>query len=220
MRHDITRLRNQIKSLLDEPRVTLDIYDDHRRQDEQFRETLERKNEQKLDELRESVDRLAKDFRSRATSDERPRPRATRDRSSHDDLRSQVKHLSEKFDELSELRRSTRRHVSESPPASDEDDIQERVHCLSHKLDGLRLRVESDGKQGSRRPNRYFCRLCDEGYHGYNSVPTARKPQTSTPLLSGIYETSRRQPTTELGNRYVISYCYGMLHKILLRNMN
>lgn len=203
MRHDIDRLRNQIKNLLDEPRVTLDMYDDHRRQDGQFRETLERRNEQKLDELRESVDRLANDFRFRATSDERTRPRATRERNSHDDLRSQVKNLSEKFDELSELRRSTRR-VSESPPASDEDDIRERVHSLAHKLDGLRLRVESDVKQDSRRPNRYFCRLCHEGYHGYNAVLTARKPQTSTPLLSGIYETSRRQPTTEPDDRYVV----------------
>ena len=205
MRNEIARLRNQIKNKLEQPQVTLRMFNDIRREDEESRKALERKNDRKLDELRRSIERLARDFHSRAFS-EMNRQQETEDSNSFDSLRSRVKDLTEKLDELSELQKF---HQSppvspKSPSASFEDDVRDRLSDLMGEVDKLRLRVDNDVTRNVERPPHYSCHLCEEAdfqHHGYHPVISERKARTSTPLVTEIYQTSQRQPTLKTENR-------------------
>ena len=201
-------LQNELESLhdhvnkLQHPRVTMDMYDELRDHNEQLRGAHERKHERKLDELRQTIEQLKNDVKSRNKKDRR---KPDLDTEFYEDFRIELRKVTDKLDELTALRNASEgslelptTHVAPPEPLSThhfphDEDMAKRFSNLVRKVDELRLRIENrrDNSDAHREPSRYFCRLCDEAdvhYHHNRTVNAAEhQPRTSTPFVYDVH---------------------------------
>jgi chromosome segregation ATPase len=213
-------LRNELDSLhdhvnkLQHPRVTMDMYGELRDHDEQLRRAHERRHERKLDELRQNIEQLKKDIKSKNRQDRR---KPDWDTEFYDDFRSELRKVTDKLDELTALRNTSQRPLESSTAhaapsetysayhPSQEEQMAERFGNLVRKVDELRLSVENrrDNFNPRRETSRYFCPLCHEAeihHHGNRTVNTTHhQPQTSTPFAPDVHQ--QRKQTANLDHR-------------------
>ena len=212
-------LRNELDSLhdhvnkLQNPRVTMEMYDELRDYNDQLRRTYERRHERKLNELRQIIEQLKKDVKSR--KDQR---KPERDSEFYDDFRTELRKVTDKLDELSALR-----NTPERPPESTttyvvpsktygtyhDEEMAKRFSNLVRKVDELRHSVENRRDNFDYHPatSRHFCRLCYEAdvhHHGNGTVNTTdHQPHTSTPFVSDVYR--QRKETAKSDHRPYLS---------------
>lgn len=186
----------------------MDTYDELRGHDEQLRRAYERRYDRKLDTLRQEIEQLKNDMRSRHPSEDRRIP--DQDLEFYDDFRHEIRKITERLSELTTI------HGSKGEPLESRSDhdlprdetMAKRFSNLVQKVDELCHRIENDSRdnsEASRKNSRHFCHLCDNVdvyHHGHRTVSTSyQQPRTSTPFVSDVHRPSEQLARAKVENR-------------------